>query len=241
MLKKLYELHPAAELFPLMTDAEFAGLKADIDEYGQREDIIAWKGKIIDGRNRLRACQELGIEPSIADLDDHHDPITYVISHNLHRRHLTTTQRSSVAGKVATMRRGDNQHTKEDVHKCTTSIKDAAEQMKVSPRSVKNARKVQTDGSEAVNKAMDDGSLPVTTAAAFVDAVPDKAEQEAIVAKGPSAVKEAAKTVPKKVAKGSAVMPDVKSYLTDFKAFWRKCDEIGKKAIYVWLQDNYKS
>ena len=36
-----YELHPAAELFPLMTEAEFAGLKADIDEHGQRT-LVSW-------------------------------------------------------------------------------------------------------------------------------------------------------------------------------------------------------
>ena len=138
------------------------------------------------------------------------------------------------------MRAGDNQHSKEVVSKDTTSINEAAAQMKVSPASVKRAKKVHAKGSESTKKALADGSLPVTTAAAFVEAVPDKEEQEAIVAQGTAAVKEAVKTVPKKVAQGSAVIPEVKSYLTDFKKFWIKCDEIGKKAIYVWIQDNYK-
>ena len=132
-------------------------------------------------RNRYKACQELGIEMDFCEIEDKEDfdPIAYVLSHNLHRRHLTTSQRSDVAGKVATMRAGDNQHSKEVVSKDTTSINEAAAQMKVSPASVKRAKKVHSKGSESTKKALADGSLPVTTAAAFVDAVPDKEEQEA--------------------------------------------------------------
>jgi ParB-like chromosome segregation protein Spo0J len=245
--QQAYEVHPAAELFPMMGDREFSEFKADIETHGIKEWGTLYRGQVLDGRNRYKACQELGIEMDFCEIEDKEDfdPIAYVLSHNLHRRHLTTSQRSDVAGKVATMRHGgdrkseDIKGSKDTLIDDTKSIADAAAQMKVSPASVKRAKKVHAKGSESTKKALADGSLPVTTAAAFVDAVPDKKEQEAIVAQGPSAVKEAVKTVPKKVPKGSAVVPNVKSYLTDFKAFWNKCDEIGKKAIYVWLQDNY--
>lgn len=240
--QQAYEIHPAAELFPMMGEKEFTEFKSDIATHGIKEWGTLYRGQVLDGRNRYKACQELGMEMDFCEIEDKEDfdPIAYVLSHNLHRRHLTTSQRSDVAAKVATLRHGEVGNGRVEVSKDTSTIDEAAAQMKVSPASVKRAKKVHSKGSESTKKALADGSLPVTTAAAFVDAVPDKEEQEAIVAQGTAAVKEAAKTVPKKVAKGSAVIPEVKSYLTDFKKFWSKCDEIGKKAIYVWIQDNYK-
>ena len=58
----MYDVHPAAEIFPLMSDEEFKGLVADIQEHGLREPIVLHDGKVLDGRNRVRACEELGIE-----------------------------------------------------------------------------------------------------------------------------------------------------------------------------------
>jgi soluble cytochrome b562 len=234
-----YKVHPAATLFPMVTDEEYQGLKNDIDENGQREDIVVWKNQIIDGRNRLRACEELQRNPSIAELDEEHDPWKYVISHNLHRRHLTTSQRAMVASKLATLKHGGDRKSEEIKGQiCTLIIDDAAKQLNVSPKSVKNAKKVADKGTPELAEMVSSGKVSVDAASKV--ATKPKAEQEAIVAQGPAAVKEAAKTVPKKVPKGSAVLPEVKSYLGDFKAFWKQCDEIGKKAIYVWLQDNYK-
>jgi hypothetical protein len=92
-----YKIHPAAEMFPMMAEEEFAALKADIAERGQQEAIVYWKGELIDGRNRLRACQELKLVPNEGELDESSDPVAYVIGANLHRNHLTKGQRSMVA------------------------------------------------------------------------------------------------------------------------------------------------
>jgi hypothetical protein len=51
-----YESHPAADLFPMMTDAEPDALGEDMLQHGQREPIILYHGQILDGRNRYRAC-----------------------------------------------------------------------------------------------------------------------------------------------------------------------------------------
>ena len=88
--------HPAAELFPLMQGADFAELVADMAEHGQREPVVTYDGLILDGRNRWRACQELGLVPVCREWDGVGDPESFVVSLNLHRRHLDSEQRREV-------------------------------------------------------------------------------------------------------------------------------------------------
>ena len=59
-----FQFHPLADLFPLMQGEEFDALVADIKANGLRERLDLYQGKIIDGRNRYRALQRLGIDPS---------------------------------------------------------------------------------------------------------------------------------------------------------------------------------
>ena len=91
------EFHPAANLFPLMDGDEFAALLADIAEHGQRDAIVLHDGAILDGRNRYRACCELGVKPLTREWDGKGSPTAYVISENLYRRHLSSSQRAVVA------------------------------------------------------------------------------------------------------------------------------------------------
>jgi ParB-like chromosome segregation protein Spo0J len=59
------EFHSLANLFPLIEDAEFNDLVADIKANGQREDIVLLDDKVLDGRNRYRACLAAGVAPRI--------------------------------------------------------------------------------------------------------------------------------------------------------------------------------
>jgi ParB family chromosome partitioning protein len=94
----LLPVHPAAEMFPLLTGAEFDALVADIKENGLREPIVLLDGKVLDGRNRMIACRQLGIEPLIREMGaaEVGDPITFTLSKNLHRRHLLPHQRGAI-------------------------------------------------------------------------------------------------------------------------------------------------
>lgn len=89
-------VHPLAELIPAMTDAEYADLLADVKANGQLEPITLHQGKILDGRHRARACEELGLEPTTRDYEGD-SPAAYVLSLNVKRRSLSVSQRAALA------------------------------------------------------------------------------------------------------------------------------------------------
>lgn len=95
--------HPLATLFPEMETEEYCKFLKDIRENGQNEPVIvlAENGSrfILDGRHRARASRETGI-PLKAKLFDGDCPLTFVVSQNMHRRHMTPSQRAMVAAKI---------------------------------------------------------------------------------------------------------------------------------------------
>ena len=94
------EIHPAAELFPLINGEEFAALVADIKENGLLEPVwLTADGVLLDGRNRARACAEAGVKIATRTYAGD-DPVGFVVSLNLTRRHLTTGQRAMLALEV---------------------------------------------------------------------------------------------------------------------------------------------
>lgn len=92
--------HPAADLFPMLAAEELQALADDIGEKGQLEAIVLYEGQVLDGRNRLAACELAGVEPRTITMgfrSDEIGPAEWVISKNLHRRHLTKSQSATVA------------------------------------------------------------------------------------------------------------------------------------------------
>ena len=193
-----YPVHPVAELFPEMDGESYVALKADIASHGLSEPIVLWKKQLIDGRHRLRACKELGVKPTAVSISDSDDPLVYVISHNLHRRHLTESQRAMVAAKIATLKPGEiGNGRKVGEQICSPTTADAAKQLSVSRRSVISAKQVLEHGSKAVQQAVEKGTLKVSTAAELATSGATKSEQTQAVKDG----KEAIKVVLKKPAK----------------------------------------
>jgi len=153
--------HPAAELFPLMEGADFVKLCQDIRENGLRLAIIKHPdGSILDGRNRLRACEEMRIKPTFVEWTGKvGTEIDFVLSHNLNRRHLDVSQRAMVAAKVADMRQGERTDLRSRDLK---SQPEAAKEFKVSVPTVKRAKVVLEEGSKAQIKAVESGEKTVT-------------------------------------------------------------------------------
>jgi ParB-like nuclease domain len=54
------EFHPLANIFPLIEGYELARLVDDIRTHGLREPVVLYQGRVLDGRNRLRACEAAG-------------------------------------------------------------------------------------------------------------------------------------------------------------------------------------
>lgn len=85
--------HPIADIFPMLSDDDLRGLSADIKANGQRDPIIVFQGKILDGRNRYKACGVAGVVAKTTDFKgSRSEAMTFVWSTNFHRRHLTSSQ-----------------------------------------------------------------------------------------------------------------------------------------------------
>jgi ParB-like chromosome segregation protein Spo0J len=116
------------------------------------EPIVVYEDKVLDGRNRLRACTAAGVEPTFTVYTGD-DPVAYVVSLNLRRRHLDESQRAMVAAKLATLQRGDNQHSPIG----ETSQAKAAELLNVGKRSVERAADVRAHGAPELVQAVERG------------------------------------------------------------------------------------
>jgi len=92
------QIHPDAQRFRLMTEAELVALADDIAAHGLREPIVLdHTGEfLVDGRNRKRACERVGVDPQCRKLEPDVDIFAYVVSVNLHRRHLSADEQKAL-------------------------------------------------------------------------------------------------------------------------------------------------
>jgi N6-adenosine-specific RNA methylase IME4 len=182
----MLEFHPLADIFPLVEGQDLAELVADIREHGLREPIVIYEDRILDGRNRYRACSAAGVEPTFAAYTGD-DPVAYVVSLNLRRRHLSESQRAMVAAKLATLKLGDNQHSE------GLPIGRGSQLLNVGERTVARAREVQEHGASELVHAVEQGVVSVSAAADI--ATQPIEEQREIVARGEREILRAAQEI----------------------------------------------
>jgi hypothetical protein len=93
------KVHCAADLFPMMSEEELAGLTKDIkDKGGLIHPVVFCGDELLDGRNRIEAGERSGLLdieclkdkdcPLRTNLAGGIDPYEYVLAANIHRRHL---------------------------------------------------------------------------------------------------------------------------------------------------------
>lgn len=198
-----YPFHEYANLFPMLHGDALDALREDIREHGVRDPIILYQGSILDGRNRYTCARDLGITPPTVEFEGR-DPLSFVISHNLHRRHLTESQRASIAARVANIRHGGRRSEQDaNLHldiplseRASVTRTDAARMLNVSPRSVADAKKVHEFAPEEITRAVDEGRISVSLASKVAD-LPDEAKAD-ILAVPPEQTREAAREAVKK-------------------------------------------
>lgn len=92
-------------IFPEMAAEDYARLKGDIQSKGYDDSLPIWiyRGEIIDGWNRQRACNDLGIAPEYAEFKGNDaEAIEFVMRTNK-RRNLNSSQWACIAAEADEM------------------------------------------------------------------------------------------------------------------------------------------
>jgi len=186
--KQEYEFHPIANVFPLMKGEEFKQFKNDIRSNKLREQIIIYEGKILDGRNRYNACKELGLPVDTRPLPAGTDPVAFVVSANVHRRHLNETQRAAVAAELATFTHGGDR-SKAPIGALTDAA--AAKLLNVGERSVERAKAVLNQATPNIQALVKSGEVAVSAATEVVKLPKEKQAELTTASKVREAVKQA--------------------------------------------------
>lgn len=235
------QFHPAANIFPMMSKPQLASLAEDIRTNGQHDPIVYYKGQVLDGRNRIRACEIAGVEPDTCEIDEDSsfNPVAFVVGVNLHRRHLNESQRATVAAKLKNLLEPEAKERQRDggkkagrgrPKKVPANLPEpngksfdtrdqAAKLLNVSGRSVDHAAAVLELGSKELVQAVERGEVAVSRAASVAKTI-DKPKQLA-TATAKAAVKE-------------------KTPFDHLKHWWGKASDTQRCLFRDWLEKDAK-
>ena len=191
------EIHEAALIFPI-DEEHIAELGRDITKNGLMVPIETLDGKVIDGRRRLRACELADVQPKFIEVNTD-DPVAYVLSLNLHRRHLTPSQLAMVGARARGMYDKQAKERQKDHGKTAPGKKSlpvnfpevirgdardaVGKAVGVSGRSIDYATKVLENAVPEVVKAVDEGRMAISTAAILSTEPEDVQRREATAPK----------------------------------------------------------
>lgn len=220
-------VHPAAEVFRLLSGDKFQELCESIGKDGLEHPVVlTHDGYVIDGRNRLRALLVTGATERFETLDETYasdNYIGYVERANL-RRDLEPNERAMAYAALARMKAGRPAVETIPSIEGVTAEK-AAEKAGVSVATMERAMSVDRKGSPELIEAVKSGQIAVSAAAEVVKALPDHAQQNAAV--------EAAKTEPRKIvqiAKAEAQKPKMRGEYATLDA-WQAMSEADQSAF----------
>lgn len=142
-MKEIFELdittlsiHDEALSTPRMLEVQYEALKADIDQNGQLDPVVIYRGKIVDGRHRFLILNELNIKtitcfkmPNNSTLSD----IKKLVRSKETRRHETATQLA-----ISALR-----HITKSNEKITQA--EASKMFGVGPKAIGFAKKILVD------------------------------------------------------------------------------------------------
>ena len=198
--------HEYADLFPMMATADIARLAEDIRENGQANPIVTYEGKILDGRNRYQACLMAEVDPRFTEYEGT-TPLVFVVSHNLHRRHLNESQRGMVGARLANLQHGEMGNGRKvdsaiALSKSPVTQKQAAEMLNIGVDTLKRSKAVLKNGIPELQDMQMSGEVSAK-AACEVAKLPEEEQRKAVLG-GVAGVKAAAKKPPLEQHSGSA-------------------------------------
>lgn len=174
------EIHPAAGLFEMLAPDELQELADDIQSHGLHEELVLNEtGALLDGRNRLAACKVAGIEPRFR-IQATDDPIAFVLSENVRRRHLTEGQKAVLGLQIKKLEaqlqtdkggRPTTQKPSADLREVSDPPKandrkssaKAAKKVRTSARNIEKADKLERDAPDLLEKVKQ--GMPIDRAA----------------------------------------------------------------------------
>ncbi len=188
---KEYKFHKVANLLPLHK-AEIEEMAKDIKKNGLLDPIILYQGKILDGRQRYLACKKIGKMPTYCELDsDIKDIVSFVISKNLKRRHLSLAEKAIVIGEAAALWEEMGKEAKERQGKRTDltsrppglKVRQSRDELGkiagISGRSAERGRNIVKKGIPELVESVKTETIPLTTGERIAK-LPRKEQPEAV-------------------------------------------------------------
>ncbi len=226
------QFHESPALFPMMKGSEYQDLVNSIKVNGLLEPIIIFQGKILDGRNRYRACLKAGVEPRFSYLPDNINPWEYVWAVNAERRHLPPGQKAVI--KILQLKQSETWRQAQ-----MARIKEADRRRSEATReqhTISNPRRGESSGpvscDTAPKRERDDiaqatqvSTATVARACALVSKRPDLAEK---VASGETTLTNALRIAKKDELKGAVPLPAGKYRVLYVDPPWKYSDSRGE-------------
>jgi len=156
--------HPAAELFPMLSDQDLAPLVESMLEMGfdPTEPILRYAGAILDGRNRLRAAAIANVEPVFRDVPESIDPYAESWRRNGLRRDLSPGQKAAILAKL-TLESTTWQTERDDRQRAANKAR--GEKAKAQPRAERGAFAEVTGAASHEARPADSGKTSAALAA----------------------------------------------------------------------------
>ncbi len=187
-----YEFHEFANIYRLLEGADFQAMVASI-KTGQRNPITLYEGKILDGRNRYKACIAAGVNPEFRTYAGD-DPVGEIAALNDIRRHDTMAERALVGARMANLKKGRQSNTANAGFKTPVITIDRAAHLSGATTSmIERAKPIVTKGAPELIKAVESG-LTTVYAAEQIAKLPTERQVD-IVSKGAEHIKEKAKEI----------------------------------------------
>ena len=176
-----YQQHPLSAAFPAMSTEDFQGLKDSIENIGVQNPITIFEGMVVDGWNRYKAANELGMDCPSKELDAWIDPVAFVRAQNKDRRHLPLSAWALIEVSLREWKPSHRPDKGELSSPLLASNQEMADAVGVTKRTIQQAKAVQSNATPEVIAAVKSGEIGLPKAAAIAKL--PKEEQAAAIHK----------------------------------------------------------